>query len=112
MRLLVRGVSERVSTTSPIRQSNLLPLTASTLVPPVSLLVPRVTAVVVAQRLPEPLFLFAKEPQAAHPFGALPEVQVWYEQPRGAAVLWGAARPHKSRLPKPCHPARPPAPSL
>src|ERR671933_2723542 len=88
MRLLVRGVSERVSTTSPIRQTTFLPLTASILISPVSLFSPRVTAVMVAQRLPEPWLLFAKEPQAAHPFGAFPEVEVRYEQPCGATVLW------------------------
>ena len=55
-----------------------------TLVP---LLEPGVTPVVVAVDLPEARLVMVQQPQAGHPLGALPEVQVRHEQPGRAAVL-------------------------
>src|SRR4051812_9552913 len=56
-------------------------------VAPVALLAPRVAVVVVAERLPEAGLVLRHEDEAAHPLGALPEVQMRDEQARGAAVL-------------------------
>src|SRR5919106_97724 len=87
-RLLVRGVSGRVSTTSPMRQSSLPRARISaTSVPPVALLAPGVAVVVVAQGLPEAGFVFGDQPQSSHPLGALPEVEVRHERGGRTAVL-------------------------
>src|SRR4029079_1618003 len=56
------------------------------LVPLVALLAPGVAAVVVAQRLPEAWLVVLVEADAADPLGALPEVEVRDEQPRGGAL--------------------------
>src|SRR4051812_47643768 len=56
-------------------------------VPPVALFLPWVAVVVVAVALPEPWLVLLCQLQAAHPLGALPEVEVRHEQPRRAAVL-------------------------
>src|SRR5262245_13108563 len=60
-----------------------------TLVP---LLQPRIAAVVVAVALPEALLVVIEQPQPGPPLGALPEVQVWYQQTGRTAVL-GRQRP-------------------
>src|ERR671917_1906304 len=90
--LFVRGASGRVSTTSAIRQASLRGApagTAATSVSPVALLAPGIAVIVVAQRLPETGLVLVYQPQAPHPLGALPEVQVGDEQACGATVLWG-----------------------
>src|SRR5947208_15235047 len=56
-------------------------------VAPVALLLPRVSAHVVAVRLPEAGLVVVAQLEAAYPLRALPEVEVRHEQPRGAAVL-------------------------
>src|SRR5690242_6391755 len=48
----------------------------------IALFFPGIAVVVVAQRLPEARLVLGQQPQAAHPFGALPEIEVWHEQPR------------------------------
>src|SRR5918993_3993768 len=88
--LFVRGVSGRVSTTSATRQASLRGAsagTAATSVSPVALLAPGVAVIVVAQRLPETGLVLVYQPQAPHPLGALPEVEVGDEQAGRAAVL-------------------------
>src|SRR5829696_3743377 len=57
------------------------------LIPPVALLAPGVAVVVVAQGLPEARDVVGGELQPPYPFGALPEVEVWHEQPRRSSVL-------------------------
>src|SRR3954454_844105 len=56
-------------------------------VAPVPLFLPRIAVVVVAVALPEAGFVLLQQLQSTHPFRALPEVQMWYEQARGATVL-------------------------
>src|SRR4051794_39565747 len=56
-------------------------------VAPVTLLKPGIPAVVVAVALPEARPILLAEDQAAHPLGALPEVQMRDEQARRSAVL-------------------------
>src|SRR3954451_18739990 len=63
------------------------PAPAPRSVAPVPLLQPRVAAKVVAVRLPEAGLVLVPELEAAHPLGALPEVEVRDEQPYRAAVL-------------------------
>src|SRR3954454_21473413 len=63
------------------------PAPAPRSVAPVPLLQPRVAAKVVAVRLPEAGLVLVPELEAAHPLGALPEVEVRDEQPCRAAVL-------------------------
>src|SRR5215207_2215245 len=53
----------------------------------VALLAPGVATVVVAELLPEAGLVALEQRQPAHPFGALPEVEVRHEQPRGPSVL-------------------------
>src|SRR5204862_3649656 len=53
----------------------------------VALLEPRVAVVVVAVALPEARLVVLQQTQPAHPFRALPEIQVRHEQPRRPAVL-------------------------
>src|SRR6476646_2813697 len=53
----------------------------------VPLLLPRVAAVVIAELLPEAGSVTIDETEAAHPLRALPEVEVWDEQSRRAAVF-------------------------
>src|SRR5947209_6070234 len=55
----------------------------------VALLPPRVTVVVVTVHLPEARLVVVEDLQAPHPLGALPEVEMGNQQPRGAAVLGG-----------------------
>src|SRR3954470_14514809 len=57
------------------------------LVAPVALLFPRVAAVVVAVGLPEAGLVVVEELDAAHPLGALPEVEMRHQQARRPAVL-------------------------
>src|SRR5215468_12759790 len=59
----------------------------SSLVTVVPLLAPRVAVVVIAVRFPESGLIAIDETQLSHPLRALPEVEVRYEEPRGAAVL-------------------------
>src|SRR5262249_4510423 len=54
----------------------------------VTLLFPWVTEVVIAKRLPEAWHIRDSQLQAPDPLGALPEVEMWDEQARWAAVLW------------------------
>src|SRR3954471_23631413 len=56
-------------------------------VAPVALLFPRVAVVVVAVVLPEARLVLGAQLEAAHPLGALPEVEVRDEQPGRATVL-------------------------
>src|SRR4051812_9760367 len=72
-----RGVSGAIRVTVAARQSVAL----------ITLLKPRVSAVVVAERLPEAGLVLVAEDQPPHPLRALPEVQVRDEQAGGAAVL-------------------------
>src|SRR5262245_21039546 len=53
----------------------------------VPLFLPRLTVYVIAVGLPEPRLVLIEQAEPAHPFGALPEVEVGDEQPRRAAVL-------------------------
>src|SRR5262245_46411882 len=53
----------------------------------VPLLFPRVAVHVVAVGLPEAGLVVVAQLEPAHPLGALPEVEVRNEQPRGPAVL-------------------------
>src|SRR6478672_9597241 len=55
----------------------------------VPLFEPLISAVVVAQRLPEPGLVAVLDAPAADPFGALPEVPRRADQPGRAAVLRG-----------------------
>src|SRR5215218_454101 len=89
MMLFACSASGRVSTTSPMRQTSFRRgvRVSATLVPPVTLLAPRVAVVVVAECFPEAGFVATQEPQASDPLGALPKVQVWHEQARRTAVL-------------------------
>src|SRR5262245_596960 len=68
----------------------------------VALLTPGVSAVVVAELLPESRLVALEQQQPPHPLRALPEVQVRYQQPRGSAVLGGqrpaVVAPHDPRL--------------
>src|SRR3954451_21250023 len=72
-----RGVSGATAATVATRQSVAL----------ITLFKPGVSAVVVAERLPEARVVLLGEVQAAHPLRALPEVQVRDEQPCRTAVL-------------------------
>src|SRR5262245_4246440 len=56
-------------------------------VAPVALFLPRLAVVVVAVDLPEAGLVEGLEPEPAHPFGALPEVEVRDEHPGRPAVL-------------------------
>src|SRR5947209_15211801 len=82
------GVSRRFAVTVPTCQSS----RRWTSVAPVALLTPRVSAVVVAEALPEAGLVTLADLEPAHPFRALPEVQVRDEQPCGTAVLGGERR--------------------
>src|SRR4030088_31954 len=53
----------------------------------VALLEPGVAAVVVAVAFPEPGFVVIEEPEPADPLGALPEVEMRYEETRRSAVI-------------------------
>src|SRR5215510_4472960 len=53
----------------------------------VSLLEPRVAAVVVSVSLPEAGLVVVEQRDARHELGALPEIQVWDEQSSGPAVI-------------------------
>src|SRR5215212_5215304 len=88
-RLLVRGVSGRVSMTSPMRQTSFRRgiRVSAMLIPPVALFAPGVAVVMVTQGLPEAGFVFGDQPQSSHPLGALPEVEVRHEQAGRTAVL-------------------------
>src|SRR4051812_27561659 len=72
-----RGVSGAIRATVASRQSVAL----------ITLLKPRVSAVVVAERLPEARFVLIAEDQPPRPLRALPEVQMRDEQAGRAAVL-------------------------
>src|SRR3954451_15304083 len=72
-----RGVSGAIAATVATRQSVAL----------ITLFKPGVSAVVVAERLPETRLVLLREIQPAHPLRALPEVQMRDEQAGGAAVL-------------------------
>src|SRR6266516_6839265 len=56
-------------------------------VAPIPLFQPRVAEDVVAVGFPEPGLVFVLQPEAANPFRALPEVEVWHEHPRRSPVL-------------------------
>src|SRR3954453_18270195 len=58
-----------------------------TSVPLVALLEPGVAVVVVAVALPEALLVVVEQGQPGHPLRALPEVEVWHQQPDRTAVL-------------------------
>src|SRR5918911_1742723 len=53
----------------------------------VALLFPWITVIVIAERFPEAWRVPVRQAQATDPFGALPEVEVWHDQPRRAAML-------------------------
>src|SRR5919204_1795206 len=53
----------------------------------VALLFPRITVIVIAERFPEARRVPVRQVQAADPFGTLPEVEVWHDQPRRTAML-------------------------
>src|SRR4051794_26833514 len=72
-----RGVSGAIAATVATRQSVAL----------ITLFKPGVSAIVVAERLPEARLVLVHEMQPAHPLRALPEVQVRDEQTGRAAVL-------------------------
>src|SRR5690242_21585947 len=72
-----RGVSGAIAETVATRQSVAL----------ITLFKPGVSAVVVAERLPEARVVGLHEVQAAHPLRALPEVEVRDEQAGGTPVL-------------------------
>ena len=59
------------------------------LVTAVALLAPWVAQTVVSVRLPEPETVIFGEDQLAHPLGALPELEMRHERPRGTAVRSG-----------------------
>src|SRR5829696_7017939 len=73
-----------------------------TLVTVIPLFPPGIAVVVVAVDFPEPRLVLLHEAQAADPFCGLPEIQVWHEETRRAAVLgrqWLALiLPHDRRL--------------
>src|SRR4051794_16146208 len=72
-----RGVSGEIAATVATRQSVAL----------IALLKPRISTVVIAERLPEAGLVLVGEDEAAHPLRALPEVQVGDEQACRSAVL-------------------------
>src|SRR3954463_3428588 len=72
-----RGVSGAIAATVAVRQSVAL----------ITLLKPGVPAVVVTERLPEAGLVLLGEGETADPLGALPEVQMRYQQARRTAVL-------------------------
>src|SRR4029079_10437419 len=72
---------------APSRARPRRPPRAARSVAPVPLLVPRIAVVVIAVALPEAGLVLAAKRQAAHPFGALPEVEVRDEEPGRPAVL-------------------------
>src|SRR3954469_15958219 len=80
------ALSITLSTTSAGRQPK-LGAAACASVAPVALLTPGVPVVVVAEPLPEAHLVARHHLDAAHPLGALPEVEVGHEQARRAAVL-------------------------
>src|SRR3990170_416534 len=53
----------------------------------VALFKPRVAAIVVAETFPEAWLVALEQAQAAHPLGALPEIQMGHDQPRRPAML-------------------------
>src|SRR5882672_12588797 len=53
----------------------------------IALFRPRVAPHVVAVLLPEPGNVLVHQREAPYPLRALPEIQVWHQQPGGAAVL-------------------------
>src|SRR2546422_29394 len=57
------------------------------LIAAIALFLPWIPVVVVAERLPESGTVLVHESQAAHPLGALPEVEMRHDDSRGAAVL-------------------------
>src|SRR5690349_14980857 len=72
-----RGVSGAIRVTVAARQSVAL----------ITLFKPGISAVVIAERLPEAGLVLGGEDEPSHPLRALPEVQVRDEQAGGAAVL-------------------------
>src|SRR4029077_6220564 len=88
-RLATRGVSWTGSATLPTchsskrgpRELTALPLSSlGFLIAPVPLLAPWIAVHVVSIRLPEAGLVVLDEAQPAHPFGALPEVEVGHQQ--------------------------------
>src|SRR5262245_25033015 len=61
----------------------------SPLLPPIPLLFPGIPPHVVPVALPEAGGVLGEKLQAAHPLGALPEVEVRHDQPQRSAVLRG-----------------------
>src|SRR3954451_5966611 len=64
-----------------------LPVNRSHSVSRVALFEPRVAAVVIAKRLPEPGLILVDEAQATDPLRALPEVEVGHDEARRTAVF-------------------------
>src|SRR4051812_29602447 len=86
------GVSVMTSTTVASRQAILgtrdgTELPRGSPVTSVSLLTPRVSIVVIAKRFPESGPVVLHETQLPHPLRAFPEIEMRYQEARGAAVL-------------------------
>src|SRR5436305_11635700 len=68
----------------------------------VSLFLPRIAVVVIAVPLPEAGLVVVEHLESRNPLRALPEVEMRYEQPRGAAVFdrqrFTFVIPHDPRL--------------
>src|SRR5207248_9234057 len=82
-----RGDRARCCVPCPSRRGARRPGRAARSVARVPLLSPRVAVVVVAVGLPEAGLVLLAQLEPAHPFGALPEVEVRDEEPRRPAVL-------------------------
>src|SRR5689334_14217595 len=63
------------------------PLRAESIIP-IPLFLPGVAAVVIASRFPEARFVFFHQPNAAHPFGALPKIKMGHHHARRTPVFW------------------------
>src|SRR5439155_9543825 len=83
VKLFTFGVSCRMALTVAICHSS----AGFALIAAIALFLPRVAMIVVTERLPESGAVLGHQSQAAHPFRALPEIQVWHDESRRATVV-------------------------
>src|SRR6185295_5439827 len=98
--VVARGVSAILSITSACRQARrrgpALAGGGAASIAGITLLTPGVSVDVVAEGLPEARIVVLHEPQPADPFRRLPEIEMWDQKTRRAAVLrrqWLAVKP-------------------
>src|SRR5688500_16550186 len=60
---------------------------AMTLIVPIPLFFPRIAEIVIAGRFPKTGLVLFHQANAAHPLGALPKIQMWYEHTCRTAML-------------------------